>query len=74
MNFWTEMIWFFLERENYIFVVCVDGYLQYAFYFLVVGAAIWASSWAGKIKTKKKIVFCLFLQLFLVIVIRIKDD
>jgi hypothetical protein len=22
-------------------------FLQYAFYFLVVGAAIWASSWAG---------------------------
>ena len=24
--------------------------LQYAFYFLVVGAAIWASSWAGESK------------------------
>lgn len=23
-------------------------YFQYAFYFLVVGAAIWASSWAGE--------------------------
>jgi len=26
--------------------------LQYAFYFLVVGAAIWASSWAGKFHSK----------------------
>lgn len=55
----------FLERESYIFVVCVDGYLQYAFYFLVVGAAIWASSWAGKIKTKKKDCILSFLTAFL---------
>lgn len=33
-------------------VLCV---MQYAFYFLVVGAAIWASSWAGKAKNFIKI-------------------
>lgn len=30
--------------------VCIEKleFVQYAFYFLVVGAAIWASSWAGE--------------------------
>lgn len=32
--------------------LCCNGYLQYAFYFLVVGAAIWASSWAGNFGEK----------------------
>jgi len=32
----------------YVNESCCVIFLQYAFYFLVVGAAIWASSWAGE--------------------------
>lgn len=34
--------------QKLLFYICLFECLQYAFYFLVVGAAIWASSWAGK--------------------------
>lgn len=36
------------NQLKFLPLFCLLFFLQYAFYFLVVGAAIWASSWAGQ--------------------------